>query len=380
MRVAVVGLGAMGSAVAYHLASGGAEVVGFDRYRPPHTLGSSHGESRIIREAYAEGAAYVPLVQRAYELWEALERASGQSLLRITGGLYLEAGGAMAARARASAEAYDIPYEVLSAAEVRSRFPTLRPGDEFEALYEQRAGVLLVERCVEAHLEQATRSGAELRFETPVEGWEATGGGVRLTTADGEVEADALVLAAGPWNPSLAVGAGVSLVVERQVMHWFASRSAGSSGASGDDAPISIWEPAEGPHFYSLPDLGGWGPSAGLKVALHHGGEQTTPDDVSREVTAADIEAVREVAGRWMPEVSGEPLRSVVCMYTNTPDEDFLIDAHPDHEQVLVVSPCSGHGFKFAAAIGEAVAQRLLDGAPKIDLSPFRRDRPALSA
>jgi len=380
MRVAVVGLGAMGSAVAYHLASGGAEVVGFDRYRPPHTLGSSHGESRIIREAYAEGAAYVPLVQRAYELWEALERASGQSLLRITGGLYLEAGGAMAARARASAEAYDIPYEVLSAAEVRSRFPTLRPGDEFEALYEQRAGVLLVERCVEAHLQQAARSGAELRFETPVAGWEATGGGVRLTTADGEVEADALVLAAGPWNPSLAVGAGVSLVVERQVMHWFASSPAGSAGAGGDDAPISIWEPAEGPHFYSLPDLGGWGPSAGLKVALHHGGERTTPDDVSREVTAADIEAVREVAGRWMPEVSGEPLRSVVCMYTNTPDEDFLIDAHPDHEQVLVVSPCSGHGFKFAAAIGEAVAQRLLDGAPKIDLSPFRRDRPALSA
>ena len=125
MRVAVVGLGAMGSAAAYHLASGGAEVVGFDRYRPPHTLGSSHGESRIIREAYAEGAAYVPLVQRAYELWEALERASGQSLLRITGGLYLESDGAMAARARASAEAYDIPYEVLSAADVRSRaFPT----------------------------------------------------------------------------------------------------------------------------------------------------------------------------------------------------------------------------------------------------------------
>ncbi len=203
---------------------------------------------------------------------------------------------------------------------------------------------------------------------------------MRLTTVEGDVEADALVLAAGPWNPSLAVGAGVSLVVERQVMHWFASSPAGSAGAGGDDAPISIWEPAEGPHFYSLPDLGGWGPSAGLKVALHHGGEQTTPDDVSREVTAADIEAVREVAGRWMPEVSGEPLRSVVCMYTNTPDEDFLIDAHPDHEQVLVVSPCSGHGFKFAAAIGEAVAQRLLDGAPKIDLSPFRRDRPALSA
>jgi sarcosine oxidase len=380
VRVAVVGLGAMGSAVAYHLASGGAEVVGFDRYRPPHTLGSSHGESRIIREAYAEGAAYVPLVQRGYELWEALERASGQSLLRITGGLYLEAGGAMAGRARASAEAYDIPYEVLSAAEVRSRFPALRPGNEFEALYEHRAGVLLVERCVEAHLEQAARAGADLRFETPVEGWEATADGVRLTTADGEVEADALVLAAGPWNPSLAAGAGVPLVVERQVMHWFASRSAGSAGAGGDDAPISIWQPAEGPHFYSLPDLGGWGPSAGLKVALHHGGEQTTPDDVSREVTAADIEAVRDVAGRWMPEVSGEPLRSVVCMYTNTPDEDFLIDAHPDHEHVLVVSPCSGHGFKFAAAIGEAVAQRLLDGAPKIDLSPFRRDRPALSA
>jgi sarcosine oxidase len=373
----------MGSAAAYHLASGGAEVVGFDRYRPPHTLGSSHGESRIIREAYAEGAAYVPLVQRAYELWEALERASGQSLLRITGGLYLESDGAMAARARASAEAYDIPYEVLSAADVRSRFPSLRPNDAFEALYEHRAGVLLVERCVEAHLEQAAWSGAELRFETPVEGWEATDGGVRLTTAYGEVEADAVVLAAGPWNPSLAVGAGVPLVVERQVMHWFASPSAGSTGSAGsggDDAPISIWEPADGPHFYSLPDLDGWGPSAGLKVALHHGGEQTTPEDVSREVSAADIEAVRDVAGRWMPEVAGEPLRSVVCMYTNTPDEDFLIDAHPDHEQVLVVSPCSGHGFKFAAAVGEAVAQRLLDGAPRIDLSAFRRDRTSPSA
>lgn len=263
---------------------------------------------------------------------------------------------------------------------MRSRFPTLRPGDEFEALYEHRAGVLLVECCVEAHLEQAARSGAELRFETPVEGWEATDGGVRLTAADGEVEADGLVLAAGPWNPSLVAGAGVPLVVERQVMHWFASPSAGSASSGGNDAPISVWEPAEGPHFYSLPDLGGWGPSAGLKVALHHGGEQTPPDGVAREVSAADIEAVRDVAGRWMPEVAGEPLRSVVCMYTNTPDEDFLIDAHPDHEQVLAVSLCSGHGFKFAAAIGEAVAQRLLDGSPTIDLSPFRRDRASLSA
>ena len=145
---------------------------------------------------------------------------------------------------------------------MRSRFPTLRPGDEFEALYEHRAGVLLVECCVEAHLEQAARSGAELRFETPVEGWEATDGGVRLTAADGEVEADGLVLAAGPWNPSLVAGAGVPLVVERQVMHWFASPSAGSASSGGNDAPISVWEPAEGPHFYSLPDLGGWGPSA----------------------------------------------------------------------------------------------------------------------
>ncbi|MEE8338029.1 MAG: FAD-dependent oxidoreductase [Dehalococcoidia bacterium] len=142
---------------------------------------------------------------------------------------------------------------------------------------------------------------------------------------------------------------------------------------------MSIWEPAQGPGFYSLPDLDGWGPSAGLKVALHHSGEETVPDDVSREVTAADIEAVRAVAGRWMPEISGEPLRSTVCLYTNTPDEHFLIDVRPDHERVLIVSPCSRHGFKFAAAIGEAVAQRLIDGAPKLDLSAFRRDRPALS-
>ncbi len=236
MKVAIVGLGAIGGAVAYHLVRGGAEVVGFDRYRPPHAMGSSHGETRIIRAAYAEGAAYVPLVLRAYELWEQLGRSTGRPLLEITGGLYLDASGEAVASARRSAEAYGIEHESLTGGEVERRFPGLRPGEEFETLYEPRAGVLSVEPAVEAHLGLAAREGAELRFDTSVDGWSASASGVTLATSGGAVSADALVLAAGPWLPSLLGGSVVPLTVERQVAHWFA---AGDAGAGEPDQHLA---------------------------------------------------------------------------------------------------------------------------------------------
>lgn len=369
MKVAVVGLGAIGGAAAYHLARGGAEVVGFDRYRPPHAMGSSHGETRIIRAAYAEGEVYVPLVLRAYELWEQLERSAGRPLLQITGGLYLDASGEAVASARRSADSYGIEYESFTAGEVTRRFPGLRPGEEFEALYEPRAGVLSVEPAVEAHLALAAREGADLRFDTAVDGWSASASGVTLATSGGDVSADALVLAAGPWLPSLLGDCGVPLTVERQVTHWFA---AGNAGAQ--ERPISIWHPSDGPAFYSLPETRD-APGSGVKIALHHGGVETAPESVEREVAPSDIATLRDAVAGRIAEASGSHLRAEVCLYTNTPDEDFVIDRHPEHEQVLIVSPCSGHGFKFAPAVGEAVSEWLIEGAPAVDLSAFSADR-----
>ncbi|MEE8421283.1 MAG: N-methyl-L-tryptophan oxidase, partial [Dehalococcoidia bacterium] len=369
MKVAVVGLGAMGSAVAYHLARSGAEVVGFDRYRPPHTMGSSHGETRIIRAAYSEGAAYVPLVLRAYELWEQLERSAGRPLLQITGGLYLDASGEAIASARRSADSYAVEYESPTAGEVARRFPGLRPDDEFEALYEPRAGVLSVEPAVEAQLSLAAREGADLRFETAVQGWAASASGVTLATSGGAVSADARVLAAGPWLPSLLGDSSVPLTVERQVAHWFA---AGDAGAG--ERPISIWHPSEGPAFYALPERRD-APGSGVKIALHHGGVETDPESVEREVAPGDIAALRDAVVGRIAEASGSHLRAEVRLYTNTPDEDFVIDRHPEHEQVLIVSPCSGHGFKFAPAVGGGVSEWLLEGAPAVDLSAFSAER-----
>jgi len=364
LSVIVAGLGAMGSAAAFHLARRGAKVLGLDKFVPPHPFGSSHGQSRIIREAYFEHPAYVPLVQRAYELWRELEEMTGERLLGITGGLMIgEPEGELVAGALRSARLHGLAHEVLTADEVRRRFPVFHLPDGFVALYEPRAGILSPERCIAAHLTSAQRHGADLRFGEALMEWRTDGRGVTVITDKGRYRADALVLSVGAWFPSLMPS--LPLQVERQVMFWFRPKGDGNRFAP-EGCPIFIVEFAPSRFFYGFPDLG-----EGVKVARHHEGEFCTPETVRRTVSENEVIKMRELVGQFLPDVDGEFLRAEVCLYTNTPDGHFLLDRHPEHPQVFLVSPCSGHGFKFASAIGECVADWLLTDSVRHDLSLF---------
>ena len=368
--IITVGLGAMGSSAAYHLSRRGLSVLGLEQFGPTHQLGSSHGKSRIIREAYFENPLYVPLVQRAYECWADLEAQSGRRVLTSTGGLMMgPTAGTVVGGARASAVQHGLPFEELSAVDILKRFPAFRPAADDVAIYEPRAGVLDPEAAIEAHLALARSHGAELHFNEPVQHWSERGDG-RLTvqTAVGTYDAAKLVIACGAWVASLVPELTLPVVIERNVVHWFESTPSASFGPASLPIFIHEYEPAHA--WYGFPDLGD-----GVKLALHHQGETTTADTVRREVAPAEVERVRAIADRFLPGAAGRARASVVCLYTNTPDEHFILDTHPEHTAVIVASPCSGHGFKFSSVIGETIADLAIDGASRFDLSPFRLRR-----
>ncbi len=370
--VAVVGLGAMGSMTAWRLARRGLKVIGFDRFHPPHANGSSAGLSRIIRECYFEQRYYVPLVQRAYGLWAELERASGRTLYTRTGGLNIgRPESAIASGAVASAEAFGIAAELLTAAEVHRRFPPFRLRSDEVALYEPRAGALMPEDAIAAALEVAAGAGAELRYDEPVLGWEATTP-LRVTTSRGTIEAERLVLAAGAWMAGDLPRLGVPLTPTRQVLFWL-EPGGGRQRFAADRFPVFIWQWSPGHSIYGFPDQG-----VGLKVAIHHEGQRVDPDHVDRTVRAAEAATLLEVLGEILPDAVGPVTRSSVCLYTNTRDEDFVIDFHPDDARVVVASPCSGHGFKFASAVGEVLTDLVTSGGTDFDLTPFRVNRAGL--
>jgi sarcosine oxidase len=363
--VAVVGLGAMGSQAVLELASRGVRVLGFDRYHPPHTLGSTHGSTRIIREAYFEEPLYVPIVQRAYELWRRLEERSRAQLLTPTGGLMLGAPDSqVVVGARASAVEHGLPFEELSAAAVRARYPAYAVPDDHAAIYEPRAGFLAPEAAVEAALRLATEAGAELRFDEPV--LELDGGTLR--TGRGTYVAERVVVSAGAWLPELLPELAGAFSVARQPLLWLAPRQ--PELFTPERFPIFVWEWEPGWAFYGFPDVG-----EGFKVAVHHHGERTTPGAADRELRAADEEAIRVLVERFFPAGDGELVKSSVCLYTNTPDEHFVLDRLPQDERVIVASPCSGHGFKFAPALGEVLADLATGEQPRFDLAPFALGR-----
>lgn len=370
--VIVVGLGAMGSASAMALAREGLSVLGVDRFAPPHVLGSSHGRTRIIREAYFEHPSYVPLVRRAYEGWRELELAAERSIIRKTRGLMIGSpGSTVVAGAVASARAHDIPHAVLSAESVRRHFPMVEPGEDMIGVLEERAGVLFPEACIAACLELAGRHGAEIRLDEPVVAWEARAGSVRVRTSRGEHRAGRLVLAAGAWTSQLVPELRGVLRVERQLTHWFEPVADPDAFGPGR-CPITLWEYAPGRMFYTLPDFGD-----GLKAAVHHEGE-VVPDPLraDHEPRTAEAAAVAELLRRYMPRAAGRRRRSEVCLYTNTPDQHFIIDRHPRHpHEVVVLSPCSGHGFKFATAVGEIAADLVTAGRSRLDISMFAMAR-----
>ena len=373
--VIVVGLGGMGSAAAYHLAARGLRVLGLERFGPAHDKGSSHGGSRITRQSYFEDPAYVPLLLRSYELWDALAHDSGRDVVTLTGGVMIGPPDSVTvAGSRRSAEEWDLPHEMLDAVEIRRRFPTLLPADDDVALYERNAGFLRPEVAVAAHLDLAGGLGADLRFGEPVRRFDAGPDGVRAATDAGTYSAGHLVICPGAWAPDLLADLGMSFVVERQVQYWFAPVG-GIDPFRPDRHPIWIWEDRAGVQFYGLPALDGR--DGGVKVAIHRSGARCTPDTIERTVRDSEVRAMAEQLRGHVQSLPGPFLKAVTCMYTNTVDEHFVVGRHPGHERVTVACGFSGHGFKFVPVVGEILADLATTGATRHPIALFdpTRDR-----
>jgi sarcosine oxidase len=379
----VVGLGGLGSAAAFHLARRGRRVLGLDAFAPGHTQGSSHGESRIIRQAYHEHPDYVPLLLRAYELWDALQQESGTELLRITGGIFVGPPDcAPVAGALESARRHGLPHEVLDSPAIRRRVPVLRPSEADVGVFEPRAGVLFPERCIAAHLRLAEAAGADLRFDQPVRAWAPLDGGeaVEVETDAGRYRAGRVVVTAGAWLGKVLSDLRLPLRPERNVVVWLSPRETPDLFES-DRFPIFMWDlggnraaphetpsrPSEGYDadrlegeiFYGLPHL----ERPGVKVGRHHSGDWCDPDTVSRAVRPEDAAPVRGFVARAIPALDGPVADAVACLYTNTPDGHFVVDRHPHLPAVLFAGGTSGHGFKFSSVIGEILADLATTGA-----------------
>jgi sarcosine oxidase len=378
--VIVVGLGAVGSAAAWQLARRGARVLGLDRFAPPHDRGSSHGLTRVTREAVGEGEAYVPLVRRSHALWRELESAlAGEldgPLMTPTGVLYIGPAGrdaAFVAQTQRVAERHGVPHEVLDAAAVRRRWPQFRMQDDEAAVFELGAGVVYPERCVGAQLAMARRAGAVLRGDTPVERLSRTASGLAVHTAGGTFHAPQLLLTAGAWLPGLLADAGIAwtaqLRVLRQTLHWLAPDDAARFEPAA--CPTFIWTRGHRYEdtFYGMPLLDG---VPGVKVGTEQFEHDTEPGAMRREV--AEAETVELHTRLVQPRLAGLGVRAVkraACLYTMAPDGRFRVDTPAAWPGLTLVSACSGHGFKHSAALGEALAERLLHGRSALDLSPF---------
>jgi sarcosine oxidase len=377
--VVVIGLGAHGSAAARAAVERGVRVIGLERFGRGHELGSSGGRTRIIRVAYFEHPSYVPLVLQAWQAWVDLETATGARILEPTGGLYAgpPTSDVFQGSLRSSRE-HGLPHEVLPATEMRLRFPQFRIGDETSGIYEERAGLLRTAAAIEAQLSLAERAGADLRFGAQVLGWEATPTGITVRTDEGTIACGSLVLAAGAWTDTLLHGLDLGLWVERVPVFWFEPLG-GPEPVSAGHLPVWIFETATDGAFYGFQ----YEPDAGLKVARHHSGVRVDPDTVDRTATPADEARVRRFMRSHLPIADGPVRGSSVCLYTNTPDEHFVIDRHPESPNVVFASACSGHGFKFSPVIGAALADLALDGRTDRPVDFLRMDpavRPSAAA
>ena len=374
--VIVLGLGAMGSATAMCGAASGARIRAFDRFSPPHNYGSSHGRSRIFRQAYFEDVRYVPLLLRAYDLWRKLEADCGEPLLHRTGALVIGPGtGEVVARSAEIARRFELPHALLSAQEIRHRFPVFHVSDDTHALLEYNAGYLVPEVCIAQQLAMAARSGAQLHLEEPVLSWEAKpgNGGVVVHTARGSYAAARLVITAGPWAPEILKQLQLPLRVTRQVLYWFSPR--GSMDSFRDDRlPVYLFEETgTEPLIYGFPLTGP--ETEGVKVALHGTEEPCTPETVERALRPEDEALIRRRLALAVPSLAGALLRAETCLYTMTPDQHFVIGAHPAHPAVTFAAGFSGHGFKFATVIGEIMSELALEGRTSHDISLFSPQR-----
>lgn len=356
-EIGIIGLGAMGLASAWAAVRAGASVIGFDRFSAGHERGSSHGESRMIRRIYSEGALYNALLDRAYDLWAALEADAGERLFVKTGGMDAGiAGSAFMAEALSSAETSGQAYDVLDAASLRRRYPALAVPDDVMAIFAPGSGYLLSDAANAAMARLAEAGGADLYWDCPVKRIDRTNGGFRIHAADGNYDADHVILAAGPWVGEFDGDLDRALTVERQVVGLF---------DGPDDMPPFQRVLADGRRIYALPN----GPGGRWKLGVYHHRKQRGPDyRETLPVDAADRALLADALGEVMQDCP-PPDAFEVCRFTNTADHRFILDTAEDGR--VLVSACSGHGYKFAPAIGEAAVALALGEAPRVYLSPF---------
>ena len=368
--VIIIGLGAMGSATSMFLSHNGIKVIGFDSYSPPHEFGSSLGHTRVIREAYHEGTTYVPIVQRAYEIWLEMNENSKVPIIETYGGLLIGRKTGDIENALKSANKYDIPIKKMTSDEISQKFSVLNPPKEYIGLLESRGGAVFVENSINHMLNTALNNGSIHKYNERVVRWSKKSNYYLVETNLGNYKAEKLVFSSGAWITKLIPTLKLPIKIERQVLFWFSPRKNPDKFKS-INLPNSGWDLDNGLSFYTMPNL----ENRGFKVAMHHNGEFVDPDTLIRESNDSDLKMVRGFLEEYIPDGNGELIDSKVCMYTDTPDQDFLIDSHPDDENIIICSPCSGHGFKFTPAIGEICSSLIINNSTKFDLDKFSLER-----
>ncbi len=362
--VIVVGVGTMGAAACYQLALRGVRVLGLERYDIPHAIGAAAGYSRMIRLAYFEHPDYVPLLRRSYELWDQLQTELGRQVIQITGGIYIGPPGASVLEGSLrSVRQHNIPHELLNAEQTARRFPQFRIPDDYNCLHDHKAGLVFPERAVAGYAELALRSGAELHGQEGVVSWEASGDSATVTTTKGRYTAAKVLFCGGAWTEKLVGELGVRLTVTRQPLAWVWPKEPALFELG--KMPVWILEHRDGSNHYGFPMLPD---NPGFKLASHKRTVATDADSVDRFANQSDEQAIRGVLEDHIPAANGPLLSMRVCMYTNSPDHQFIIDHHPRHPNVTIACGFSGHGFKCASGLGEVLAQLTLDGKTELPI------------
>jgi len=367
----VLGLGANGSSAIYHLSKTGYNILGIDQFTPPHSHGSSHGQSRIIRSAYHENPLYVPFVKEAYNLWYEIEKKSCKKLLLKTGGIILGGEDSAVIRgAKLSAETHEVSNEYLDNNFIKNNFLALKPSNDTIAVFDKDAGILFPEECIKAYLGEAQKNGALLHYNERVIRIIPDENSIKIITDKNTYQAAKLIISAGAWLNGLMPELHLPLTIERQVLYWLKNKNKEKQQYfSPDNLPVYIWEYLPGQIFYGFPDLGD-----GIKIAFYHGGETVSPETLTPYVSEQEINSMIEVAEKYL-DIETMFNYSATCMYTNTPDQNFIIDSHPQNENIIIASPCSGHGFKFSSLTGKILCDMATGKPVSFDVSPFSISR-----
>ncbi|AWT25694.1 Monomeric sarcosine oxidase [Corynebacterium provencense] len=372
--VIILGTGSMGGAAANALAGRGARVLGLEAYEPGHDQGSAHGGTRIIRQSYFESPDYVPLLRRSYELFRELEEESGRSLMQLCGGIYIgDPASITFSGSKIAAEQHGLDHEILTADQIRARFPTMDPADDALGLYEANAGYVRPEETTIANAEVAAGKGATLHFHEKVTSWTTTpGGGVEVTTDAATYGADRLIVSPGAWAPVMLPELRLPLQIDRMIFYWFSPQTTPAvpfSAWSEENHPVYIEETHGNGQIYGFPATDG--PDGGFKLGFFRRGTPTTADTIDRTVYDSEISDMRDRAVQLFPGLTGPLVQAKTCLYSVTPDEHFIVGPHPDHPQVILACGFSGHGFKFVPVIGEILADLTLDGTTRHEISLF---------